>query len=176
MNFFLHTVHSEPVVETKPDEMTSNIKAKRESPHAKEPTETHENPLIEPLNMHQIFNDMARLSMAFNPNAYPHPVSMGSSAGTLGSLTATAHQGHVAQRSVWQEGASEEEEEEKLLREAMNSAIVDTGVELPEALRKKSDIEGGSFPLGNFLCSSLVLLLLESSGSSKEPGRSVLST
>ncbi|XP_065831945.1 uncharacterized protein [Oscarella lobularis] len=144
-------IKREPVVETKPDEMTSNIKAKRESPHAKEPTETHENPLIEPLNMHQIFNDMARLSMAFNLNAYPHPVSMGSSAGTLGSLTATAHQGHVAQRSVWQEGASEEEEEEKLLREAMNSAIVDTGVELPEALRKKSDIE-------------------ESSGSSKEPG------
>ena len=82
----------------------------------------------------------------------------------------------VAQQSVWQEGASEEEEEDKLLREAMNSAIVDTRVELPEALWKKIDTEGGSFPLGNFLCSSLVLLLLESSSSSKEPGRSVLST
>ncbi|XP_065844768.1 uncharacterized protein [Oscarella lobularis] len=144
-------IKREPVVETKPDEMTSNIKAKRESPQAEEPTETHENPLMGPLNMHQIFNDMARLSMAFNPTAYPHPVSMGSSAGTLGSSTVTAHQGHVGQQSVWQKGASEEEEEEKLLREALNSAIVDTGVKLPEALRKKSDKE-------------------ESSGSSKEPG------
>eukprot|EP00118_Oscarella_pearsei_P021370 m.239536 g.239536 ORF g.239536 m.239536 type:complete len:500 (+) comp40182_c1_seq28:1509-3008(+) len=107
--------------------------AKQESPVAVNVTESLENngnPPMEPLSVQQIFNDMTRLSVAFNPATYQHPVPFG-----VGVSVGAESQKRV--HNVWDKAASEEEEEEKLLREALNSVMADSGVDLPEVMTNK---------------------------------------